>query len=270
MPNIIIGMELKLTKGFNMFNLMHNTYSEVKRSGFLIFVVILAFCGAILSTWFYGRGFNGNLWFMFALGACLGIGKFSFGISAIFAQSPLETKIRKFAVVAFLLLSIISLIAGIMIFDQNIKERKAIVNSACEEADKIKKSIEDQFSILEGLISQHKIEMRSNYFTRADSTYSKIREENEKINVLRRSQMDINRNDLVFLPILDVLDYMIPIGLDLWQKIITVIFGSLLEILNMFLLYLIWEVSKQSVPFMGNVVTIGAFYKRQDLENNVN
>jgi hypothetical protein len=281
-------MELKLIKGFDMLNLAHNTYLEIKRSWFLIFVVVLAFFGALLTTWmdivFFYEHYS--QWFLnamlFVLGGMLGIGKFLFGLVAVFAQAPLERKLRKLAVAIFLFLSIVSLVVGFSIFDERFKARKAIVKSSIAKMQVINKSIEDRTSVLESLILAQKIDLENHYLTRSRSYNAKISLENnyliraesynEKIDLessriseLLRTREKIKGSDLSFLPVLDMYNSMIPLGLELWQKIITVLFGIVLDLAGFFLLYLIFEVSKESVPFRSNVVNIGASHKRSSI-----
>jgi hypothetical protein len=251
-----------------MLGLVHSSYLGMKRSWFLIFVVALAFFGAFLSTWMYVLFFyeQNPQWFLkpifFIFCGALGVGKFLFGLVAVFAQAASERKLRKFVMVVFLLLSTISFIVGFSIFDQAFKSQKAEIDNSCKIRKNVNDLIETRRSIVESLILRQKIDLENNYRTRANSLDPKIKEEQAEIEKLIKYKQEIEKSDLAFPAIFGVLNFLIPFGHAVWQKIIAVLFGSMFEIASIFFLYLIFDLSKESVPFGNNVIFIDRFRRR--------
>ncbi len=234
---------------------MHNFISKSSfdndEFGLYILAVALTIFGAFFSIYMSSSfcsalgSDNNSTTIFFMLGAFVDIVKVCASMTLVSVIAKKKRILRRTAVVIFLIFAGTSFFSSAATIATNLNERKSVVSDSNEQIKNINKNIENKQLIIDGLILQRKIDLENNFRTRADALYNKIKLEETQIQELMKAKQQLKDNDLSFLPILDVFNSIIPMGYAVWQKVIIIVFGSLLEISGMFLLYLTYSLKRE-------------------------
>jgi hypothetical protein len=149
-----------------------------------------------------------------------------------------KKSLRNNTLVVFLIFSSVSVVSSSATIAENLNSRKSVVSGSSEKVQSLGNLIKKKEESLERLLLMQKSHFENNYRTKAEALNDKILGEQANLAELIKSKEEAQKSDLSFLPILDVFNSILPIGHANWQLVITVVFGSLLEIAGMFLLYL--------------------------------
>jgi hypothetical protein len=212
--------------------------------GLYILAVALTFFGAFFSIYMsssfcssFGADTQSKTVFM-TFGAFIDIVKVCSGMALVSMIARKKKSLRTNTMVVFLIFSTVSFVSSSATIAENLNSRKSTFSGSSEKIQSLDKLIKSKEVSLDNFILMQKSYLENNYRTKAESLNDKILGEQANLAELIKSKEEIQDSDLSFLPILDVFNSLLPIGHANWQLIITIVFGSLLEIAGMFLLYL--------------------------------
>ena len=234
-----------------MRNLINKGGFDNEEFGLYILAVALTIFGAFFSIYmsscfcsdFGSDNKSANSFLM--LGGFFDIVKVCSGMTLVSLIAKKKKWLKQAAIIIFLIFSTASFVASSATIATNLNAKKSAVSDSNEQINSLNKQIKDKEMAVDEFILQRKADLENNYRTRADSLYVRIKAEQSEIQALMKSKQQLKENDLSFLPILDVFNSMIPVGHMAWQRIITIAFGSLLEISGIFLLYLTYSLKHE-------------------------